>query len=99
MDDTPCRRFFLEPSCTVHRQYEALRAVFVEGCLQNEVADRFGYDYAAFHHLVRQFRARCAAGPSPPFSTPQARGARPARRPPGRPGPSARPWPIVEPPA
>jgi hypothetical protein len=31
MDDTRCRQFFLEPAETYHRQYEAMRAFFVEG--------------------------------------------------------------------
>jgi hypothetical protein len=95
MDDAPCRSFFLEPSGAPQRQYEALRAVFVEGCRQKDVADRFGYDYAAF----RQFRTRCAAGPLPPFSAPPARGARPAKQRLRRPGTSAPPWPIADPPA
>ena len=30
MKDTFCRRFFLEPKQTLHRRYEALRAVFVD---------------------------------------------------------------------
>jgi hypothetical protein len=71
MDDTTCRRFFLEPCGASQRQYEALRAVFVEGCRQKDVADRFGYDYDAFRQLVRQFRADCAGGQPPPFSSPR----------------------------
>ncbi len=31
MDNTRCRQFFLEPAETYHRQYEALRACFVDG--------------------------------------------------------------------
>ena len=90
MDDTACRRFFLEPCGISQRQYEALRAVFVEGCRQKEVADRFGYDYDAFRQLVGQFRARCTDGQPPPFLSPRARGRRAPgpRRPPS---PSARP--------
>ena len=68
MDDTSCRHFFLEPSCPQQRQYEALRAVFVEGCSQKEVAERFGYSYAAFRQLVHEFRQRRSAGSPPPFS-------------------------------
>jgi hypothetical protein len=30
MKDTFCSRFFLEPTQTLHRRYEALRAVFVD---------------------------------------------------------------------
>ena len=68
MEDTPARRFFLQPSADAQRLYEALRAVCVEGCRQKEVADRFGYSYAALRQQVTRFRARCAAGQPPPFS-------------------------------
>jgi transposase len=79
MDDTPCHRFFLEPSSTAQRQYEALRAVFVEGGCQKEVAERFGYSYAAFRQLVHQFRGGCRAGQPPPLFHLPSRG-RPPRR-------------------
>jgi hypothetical protein len=68
MDDTPCRRFFLEPTSESQRLYEALRAVFVEGGCQKEVAERFGYSFDAFRQQVHQFRVRCASGQPPPFS-------------------------------
>ena len=68
MDDTPARRFFLQPSADAQRLYEALRAACVEGCRQKDVADRFGYSYAAFRQQVTRFRARCAAGQPPPLS-------------------------------
>jgi transposase len=68
MDDTPDRRFFLQPRTDPQRLYEALRVVCVEGGGQKEVADRFGYSYAAFRQQVTRFRARCAAGQPPPFS-------------------------------
>jgi hypothetical protein len=67
MDDNPTRRFFLQPTANFQRLYEALRAVCVEDCLQKDVAERFGYDYAAFRQQVTRFRARCAAGLPPPF--------------------------------
>ena len=90
MDDAPCCRFFQEPSCAPQRQYEALRAVFIDRCRQKDVAQRFGYDYDAFRQLVGQFRARCTDGQPPPFLSPRARGRRAPgpRRPPS---PSARP--------
>ena len=68
MDNTPARRFFLQPSADPQRLYEAFRAVFLDGCRQKDVADRFGYDYAAFRQQVTRFRARCATGQPPPFS-------------------------------
>jgi hypothetical protein len=76
MEDTPARRFFLRPSAGAQRLYEALRAVCVEGCRQKEVADRFGYSYAAFRQQVTRFRARCAAGQPPPFSPHRPGGVR-----------------------
>lgn len=68
MDDTSARHFFVQPSCAQQRQYEALRAVFVEGLSQKDAALRFGYSPGAFRLLVMQFRAACAAGTPPPFS-------------------------------
>jgi hypothetical protein len=76
MDDTAARHFFLEPTADSQRLYEALRAVVIEGCRQKDIADRFGYDYAAFRQQVTRFRARCAAGQSPPFSPRRAVAAR-----------------------
>src|SRR5580658_1805615 len=36
-------RFFLEPASPAQRQYEALRAYFLEGSPSQQVAERFGY--------------------------------------------------------
>src|ERR1700691_3496166 len=47
---------FLEPSESNHRQYEALRAYFVEGLRSAEAAARFGYTSGSFRSLVHQFR-------------------------------------------
>lgn len=49
-------RFFLEPLNSLHRQYEALRAYFVEGVSSQEAATRFGYTPGAFRVLCHQFR-------------------------------------------
>jgi len=49
-------RFFLEPVNALHRQYEALRAYFVEGIPSAEAAQRFGYTPGAFRVLCHQFR-------------------------------------------
>ena len=68
MKDSFCRRFFLEPQQTLHRRYEALRAVFVDQQPQMEVAKRFGYTYATLRRLVSDFRAQCRTGQAPPFS-------------------------------
>jgi hypothetical protein len=67
MDDNPCRLFFLQPTADPQRLYEALRAVFVDGCRQKDVAERFGYSFAAFRQQVHQFRTSCVAGQRPPF--------------------------------
>jgi hypothetical protein len=49
-------RRFLEPSSTTHRQYEGLRAFFVDGLPSAEAAARFGYTPGSFRVLVHQFR-------------------------------------------
>src|SRR5881398_3252563 len=53
---TDLARIFLEPTNSTHRQYEALRAFFVEGLSGAEVARRFGYTPGSFRVLVHQFR-------------------------------------------
>src|SRR6266566_9068007 len=52
---TEPERFFLEPRLPKHRQYEALRAFFVEGRLSQEVARDFGYSPGAFRVLCHGF--------------------------------------------
>jgi hypothetical protein len=49
-------RRFLEPSNSTHRQYEALRAFFVDGVPSAQAAARFGYTPGSFRVLVHQFR-------------------------------------------
>jgi hypothetical protein len=53
---TQLERIFLEPTDATHRQYEALRAYFVEGLPSHEVAKRFGYTPGSFRVLCHQFR-------------------------------------------
>ena len=53
---TELQRIFLEPTDPTHRQYEALRAYFVEGLPSQEVAKRFGYTPGSFRVLCHQFR-------------------------------------------
>lgn len=53
---TEPERVFLEPANPTHRQYEALRAYFVEGLPSQEVAKRFGYTPGSFRVLCHQFR-------------------------------------------
>lgn len=68
MDDSRSLRFFLQPTSTLHRRYEALRAYFVERRPLGEIAQRFGYRYTALRDLIYHFRARCREDRIPPFS-------------------------------
>jgi hypothetical protein len=54
--DVDIRRVFLEPANPTHRQYEALRAYFVEGVPSAEAAKRFGYTPGSFRVLCHGFR-------------------------------------------
>jgi len=67
---TDLARFFLEPSNSTHRQYEALRAYFLEGLSSKEAARRFGYTEGSFRVLVHQFRQN----PHRQFFLPPSRG-------------------------
>ena len=53
---TPLSRTFLEPTNATHRQYEALRAYFVEGLPSAEAAERFAYTPGSFRVLCHKFR-------------------------------------------
>ena len=55
-DITECRRFFGEPGSPRQRQYEALRAFYVECLPSAEAAKRFGYAPGAFRVLCHAFR-------------------------------------------
>ena len=61
---------FLAPTNSTHRQYEALRAYFVDQLPAAEVATRFGYTVGSLHQLAHQFRRNPArrffAEPPPP---------------------------------
>ena len=68
-DLTSIRRFFLEPAKPRQRQYEALRAYFVERLPSAKVAKRLGYRYGSFRMLCHAFRR----DPDPQFFvTPRA---------------------------
>ena len=60
-------RAFLEPVNATHRQYEALRAYFVDKQPSKEVAERFGYTPGSFRVLCHHFRA----DPHREFSLPE----------------------------
>lgn len=71
---TPQARYFLQPSNATHRQYEALRAYFVEGLTSAQAARRLGYSPGSFRVLCHQFRAK----PTRAFFLPSAKGPRSA---------------------
>jgi hypothetical protein len=70
MDGTHTSRFFLEPKPTFQRQYEALRAIFVEDQPLDQVAVRFGYKLSALKSMASRFRADCRRGVATPFFSP-----------------------------
>lgn len=45
-----------KPTNPFHRQYEALRAVFIEGRTQKDVAQEFGFQYSTLRQMVYDFR-------------------------------------------
>jgi len=65
---------FLEPANSTHRQYEALRAFFLEQLPATQVAERFGYTVGSFRALLHQFRQQ----PERTFFLPPAKGPRSA---------------------
>ena len=73
---------FLTPRNSTHRQYEALRAYFVDGLSSTEVARRFAYSAGSFRVLCHHFRRH----PERAFFLPPAKG----------PGPSAEKTAIRE---
>ncbi len=50
--------FFQHPQTVAHKQYEALRAFYLEGKSAAEVAQQFGYTISAFYSLTRDFNQR-----------------------------------------
>jgi hypothetical protein len=67
MDDARCRQFFLEPTETYHRQYEALRAFFVEKRRLKDIAQQFGYQESYLRFMVCRFRAEAHMDNIHPF--------------------------------
>ena len=82
MDDTPYREFFARPTHPYHRRYEALRAVFLDGRSQKDVAEHFGYRYSTLRQLVYEFRRQApVSGDAPPFFETRSAADRPRRAP------------------
>ena len=82
MDDTPYREFFARPTQPYHRRYEALRAVFLDGRSQKDVAEHFGYRYSTLRQLVYEFRRQGRdLGDATPFFESRSAADRPRRAP------------------
>lgn len=64
----------MKPSSPTHRQYEALRAFFVDQLPSREAAKRFGYSYGSFRVLCHEFRQN----PERMFFQPAPKGPRSA---------------------
>ena len=65
-----CRQFFVEATQPKQRQYEALRAYFVDGRSSHEAAMASGYSVGSFRVLCHHFRR----DPSPDFFVAPRRG-------------------------
>ena len=73
MDDSAIQRFFTQPTHPYHRQYEALRAVILDGRSQKEAAEAFGFQYRSLRQLLYEFRHSFDAkrgSTQPPFFKP-----------------------------
>jgi hypothetical protein len=79
---TDLARVFLEPANATHRQYEALRAFFVDKVPSKEVAERFGYTPGSFRVLCHHFRA----DPTREFFLPERTRGRTEEKPPTKSG-------------
>jgi hypothetical protein len=75
MDGSHTKRFFLEPQQTFQRQYEALRALFVDDDPLERVAERFDYKPSTLRSMASRLRADCRRGVVPPFFSRTAAGA------------------------
>jgi transposase len=76
-----CQRFFRHPTSPKQRQYEALRAYYVDERPVAEVARTFGYSPGTFHVMCHHFRRQAApvffAAPRPgPRAQPKKSAAR-----------------------
>jgi phage regulator Rha-like protein len=83
MDDTVFRHYFTQPTQVYHRQYEALRALMVDGRSQKEVAEAFGFRHRSLRQLLYEFRCSFDTGRRSmhsPFFKPSRGSARPPAR-------------------
>jgi hypothetical protein len=85
MDDAHYRSFFLQPTDSRQRQYEALRAFFVERQPMSAIAQQFGYRHDTVRRLISDFRHDYDSERLPPFSSgPNEVGPQATRPPPTR---------------
>ena len=61
------RDFFLTPNHPTQRQYEALRAFYVDHLPAQDIAQRFGWSLNYFKNLRSQFHQLCVANTPPQF--------------------------------
>jgi hypothetical protein len=99
MDDARYQSFFLQPTDSRQRQYEALRAFFVEQRPMSAIAQQFGYRHDTVRRLISDFRHGYDSERLPPFSSslsgvgPQATlPPRARRKRTFRPSPTCAPW-------
>jgi hypothetical protein len=74
MDGSHTRRFFLQPQQTFQRQYEALRAIFVDDEPLERVAERFDYKPSTLRSMASRLRADYRRGVATPFFSRTAAG-------------------------
>lgn len=67
--------YFSNTATTAHKQYEALRAFFVEKRPAGEIASQFGYARTTFYALIRDFKLTLAQSDGEdPFFQPSKKG-------------------------
>lgn len=79
MDESHTRRFFLEPKQPHQRQYEALRAIFIDDEPLERVAQRLDYKPSTLKSMASRLRSHCRRGVEPPFFSRMAAGGLSAR--------------------
>lgn len=67
MGGSSYQKFFTRPKDFVHRRYECLRAVFVDGIAMEDAAERFKVAYGTVRNWAHEFRTVHDQGESPPF--------------------------------
>ena len=67
MTPTTYQKYFLQPTDTWHRRYEALRRVFVEEQPLEEVAEHFEISYGTLCNWISEFRSQRDDHERPPF--------------------------------